>query len=413
MDYSKLKNDNGLYLYQDDNFSTINMQLTFFADGEDKEEVVRYLLCDYLLKSNKKYNTKNNEINRRMRELYSMNIQAATQKIGSKNNIVFYVDMICPKVAGENYLKEAYELIRNLMLYPDFTNEKILETVKRNYIVDKMDKLSDVNKKAKQLFYVNTFSDAVGKYIYSTDINYIVDVVNSVTLEDLERTYKKVFSEESFYRGIVFGNISEEEFKLFREYFPFKSSMQDLDYSKNNTVFEKKTEVIDENTNESIVYVTYKINHVPEDVSKLLGGILNYSSGLCYRILREKYGLVYSSYAVIFQYTDALTFKAKIDKKNINKLLEAVDEIVGIITNKEKLKDLLIFIKKYIKNEYYLMSEKKDDMFDEIDDYIRGIGGKYSDFIDKIDSYTEEDIIRYTKSMKKANVFIYKGGYNE
>ena len=413
MDYSKLKNDNGLYLYQDDNFSTINMQLTFFADGEDKEEVVRYLLCDYLLKSNKKYNTKNNEINRRMRELYSMNIQAATQKIGSKNNIVFYVDMICPKVAGENYLKEAYELIRNLMLYPDFTNEKILETVKRNYIVDKMDKLSDVNKKAKQLFYVNTFSDAVGKYIYSTDINYIVDVVNSVTLEDLERTYKKVFSEESFYRGIVFGNISEEEFKLFREYFPFKSSMQDLDYSKNNTVFEKKTEVIDENTNESIVYVTYKINHVPEDVSKLLGGILNYSSGLCYRILREKYGLVYSSYAVIFQYTDALTFKAKIDKKNINKLLVAVDEIVGIITNKEKLKDLLIFIKKYIKNEYYLMSEKKDDMFDEIDDYIRGIGGKYSDFIDKIDSYTEEDIIRYTKSMKKANVFIYKGGYNE
>ena len=413
MDYSKLKNDNGLYLYQDDNFSTINMQLTFFADGEDKEEVVRYLLCDYLLKSNKKYNTKNNEINRRMRELYSMNIQAATQKIGSKNNIVFYVDMICPKVAGENYLKEAYELIRNLMLYPDFTNEKILETVKRNYIVDKMDKLSDVNKKAKQLFYVNTFSDAVGKYIYSTDINYIVDVVNSVTLEDLERTYKKVFSEESFYRGIVFGNISEEEFKLFREYFPFKSSMQDLDYSKNNTVFEKKTEVIDENTNESIVYVTYKINHVPENVSKLLGGILNYSSGLCYRILREKYGLVYSSYAVIFQYTDALTFKAKIDKKNINKLLEAVDEIVGIITNKEKLKDLLIFIKKYIKNEYYLMSEKKDDMFDEIDDYIRGIDGKYSDFIDKIDSYTEEDIIRYTKSMKKANVFIYKGGYNE
>ncbi len=413
MDYSKLKNDNGLYLYQDDNFSTINMQLTFFADGEDKEEVVRYLLCDYLLKSNKKYNTKNNEINRRMRELYSMNIQAATQKIGSKNNIVFYVDMICPKVAGEDYLKEAYELIRNLMLYPDFTNEKILETVKRNYIVDKMDKLSDVNKKAKQLFYVNTFSDAVGKYIYSTDINYIVDVVNSVTLEDLERTYKKVFSEESFYRGIVFGNISEEEFKLFREYFPFKSSMQDLDYSKNNTVFEKKTEVIDENTNESIVYVTYKINHVPEDVSKLLGGILNYSSGLCYRILREKYGLVYSSYAVIFQYTDALTFKAKIDKKNINKLLEAVDEIVGIITNKEKLKDLLIFIKKYIKNEYYLMSEKKDDMFDEIDDYIRGIGTGYDKYIERIDSYTEDDVIEYTRSLKRMNVFMYKGDKDE
>lgn len=413
MDLSKLVNDNGVYLYQDDNFNTINILLTFLSENGPKQEAINYLLCQYLLKSNKKYSKEKNEINRKIRELYSLEIYFSPQKIGDTNNIIMYLDMIAPEVVGEEYSGAVFEFLKNILLYPDFTDEEELENIKRTYLSSKANDLSNINKKSTKLFYQNTFLSEDDEYFTSTDLDYFSNIINSITLKNLEDAYNHIINESSFYRGLVFGKISLDEFKSFRKHIPYKTNKESINYSKKCEIIEGDKEISDKDTNESIIYVTYKINHLSNDMISLLNGIFNATNGLCYQILREKYGLVYSAGVNILCYRDAITFKAKIDKNNKQKTLDAIEEIISIVTDKVKLKPFLDYVKQYHKNDFNMISEKKSEMFDEIDDYIRGIGTGYDKYIERIDSYTEDDVIEYTRSLKRMNVFMYKGDKDE
>lgn len=407
MDLSRLINDNGMYLYQDDSFNTINMQLCFLGEGGNKQDAINYVLCDYIMKSNELYHCLDDE----MKKLYSMDAFFTSQRVGNTSNIFFCVDLVAPSVVEDNYLESAFGLIEEILLYPNFTDEKLLETIKRTYISKIIYKISDSSTRANRLFFDNVFNDENSRYSCSIDPEYIKDIINSITLDDLKEAYKKTINENSFYRGIVFGNISLEDFKLFRTYVPYKNNNSTIDYSIPTNISNEDKEISDPEANESTLYVTYEMDNADEATCKLFSSIFNGSNGLCHQILREKYGLVYSSYISIYVYRKAFVVKAKIDKNNKQKTLDAINEIISIAKDKDKLKELLAYAKGYIKSEDYLLSERKDDIIDNLDDHIRGVCGdfNYNEFIKNIDSYTEEDIASKVQTLKYKNTFMYRG----
>jgi predicted Zn-dependent peptidase len=57
------------------------------------------------------------------------------------------------------------------------------------------------------------------------------------------------------------------------------------------------------------------------------------------------------------------------------------------------------------------MSERSDRMLYELSAYIRNmnVGQNYKELIDNIDNVKPEDITKATKTLKKKNVFMFRG----
>jgi len=414
MNYDNLINDNGIYLYKDDSFQTIYTQFDFLVDKGNKKDAIHAILCDYLMKSNKKYKSVD-AINKRKRELYSLNIGFSTSYVGSKKFLYFYSDIVSPKVIKDDYLESVFEFMKDILFYSDFTNEEVFYIVKKNYLSNLKYSLSDSENFAKRLYNETVYKKEDEKFRFSTDINFLFDIINSITLSDLENEYKNIICKNSFYRGLVFGNITDKEYEKFKEYFKFNSNINGIDFTNYKDIEEQTIEISNEEMNETIAYVTYKIDIPNRELSILLFEILNNSWGLCMQILREKYGLCYESYSIINRFDKILYFLAKIDKNNIKKLLEAIDEIVMTLQDKKELKQLLSLTKEQIKHDYYILGEDRDKLADMLDNHICGVYGNFNEneFATKVDSYTEEDIINCIRSLKRKNVFIYRGDKNE
>ena len=111
MDLSRLINDNGVYLYQDDNFNTINIQLSFNGKVGNREDAVNYVLCKYMMQSNEIYPS----INQKMKELYAMDLYFFPQKIGKTSSIIVSADLVSPSIVEDDYLAGAFDFIKNII----------------------------------------------------------------------------------------------------------------------------------------------------------------------------------------------------------------------------------------------------------------------------------------------------------
>lgn len=406
MNYDSIINDNGIYLYKDNNFNTIFFKLIFEAENGNKESAILVLLSQYLNKINKKYNTVES-MDLRKKELYDSLIYAETEKVGNKKFFNINADIVSFNVIGDDYSIPFYELLENTIYNPDFTNEELLDNIKRKSISSYIDELSTPSTLSGFLYQSNVFNEENNKFEHSADIEYIENMINSVTLKDLENTYQELLN--NFVNGYVYGNINDEQFKLYRKYVNFSSETKSYDYTNNKIINDKDIEIVDKNANESIIYITYSINEASEEIKNILEYIFNSSCGLCLNILREKYGLCYSSGVSIDYYSNIVIFTAEIEGKNKQKFLNAVDEVINMATDKNVINKLLLLAKKNNEQADYLISNDRESMIGCLEEYILNDGLKKSDLTNDINLCTEEDIIESVKSLKKKNVFMYRG----
>ena len=409
MDYSKLISNNGMYLYKNSDFNTINISMSFLANPNNRENAIYDLLCDFMLKANKRHST--NEINRKLKELYGTEIDIHTHLYGSKRLLNFCLGIVSPELVGEDFAKEAFELARDILLYPDFERQDVLDMIKRIRLSGVKSDWAEPMEKAGEVYYDEMLPDPKMKYEYATDIEYIRKMYDSITMEDLKALYEKTINEQSFYRGLAFGHITDEEYKEFRELFPFKTTLDTLDFKGDYKARNGRLIVPDEDIQESSVYVTFSLDEFDRGTREILDEILNGSSSLCLNILRDQNALVYNTEAQIFCFGNYLYIRGEIDKRNFDDFLKAVNEIIQTIKDPKKLKPLLEIAKEAIKKDNYVITENKEAMFLELFNEIRGInnGFDYEKFIREIDGISEEDIARLTKSIKRKSIFMYRG----
>ena len=410
MDYDKLINDRGVYLYKDDSFNTISICLSWLASNSDRDNAIYDLMTDYIMNSNKLY-TSRDEINNVSKYLYGIDIYVDLTSMGKQKEFEFNIDMVSPTVVGDNYANDAFMFAKALLECPAFNDQELFETYKRVRLSNIKSGLCSSVKKARDLYFENVIPVDGERYLHTTDYKKIEELFNSITLKDLRRLYKKTINDKNFHNGLVFGNITDEEFKLFREWFPYESNMGKLDYRRNRPINEGTIIIPTDSTDQSIVYQTFSLDRGDRGTIDLLADIFMGSSNLCLEILREKYRLVYESFCQIYYFDNFMYIKSKIDKKDLDKLIEATDEMLSIVQDEKSLKPYLDRAKEATKIDGNLLSEDRDSLIRELTNRINDTydGYDYNKFTEDVDKVKEEDVTKLTKTIKRKNVFMYRG----
>jgi predicted Zn-dependent peptidase len=323
-------------------------------------------LSSYLLKSNQFYKS-DDDIEKREQELYSLQFYFSNFFYGKQRFFALNANMIAPNVIQDDYSKEAFEFMRDILKKPDFTNQDMLDLVKRNFLSGVRLSLSDNDSYANNMYYQMVLPDERRKYDDSTDIDYITNMIQSVTLEDLEREYNLIVGK--FINGYVFGNILEEQFNSFVDCISLAPIQPELNYSRNISTVEGDME-IEKDMEQSYIYVTYDIDKLTQPQIKVLYYILNSTLGLCYQTLREKYGLVYGASARIRQYDNKLVIYAETDKNKKEKFLQALDEIVADLNNPQLLERLIARAKDEYFADEYTFDEDHERIIGSIDSFL-------------------------------------------
>ena len=411
MDFNKLINKNGIYLYEDNNFNTITIKLNFFAGTSNRDSAIVDLLSYYIMSCNKNFKN-DDEINKKQQELYSLEMYFSSKFYSKEKIFSLYTNMISPNVINDDYYESAFNFINKMLKEPDFTNEKMLEVVKRNLISDINMQLKDNEIYSSNMYCQKVLYDENREYDYSTDINFIANLINSITLEELKKQYEYIIN--NFHSGLVFGNINEKQFNNFVENISLKQSQKEIIF--NRSIRTKKENInIERESEQSYIYVIYDIDHLTYPELLILKKIMNSSLGLCYQTLREKYGLVYNSYSCIMHELKKLYIYGEIDKEKKDKFLYAANEIINKLKDKKILEKLITQAKKELEVEEINLSENQYKMINSINDYIIKLheGKNRTEIYDEIHKITSEELIKSTKTLKRKNIFMVRGNKNE
>ena len=286
MTYDTLINDNEVYLYKNIDFNTINITMYFKAKDGDRNAAIYDLLCEYMLRANNKYSQ--SEIAKKTKELYALELEWDTALKNDKRLFFVSLDLVSPSVIQDNYSKEAFLFTKDVLKEVSFDKEDILANVKRMKLAEIEAILNDIDEQEESLYYLTVLPNKDKEYDYSLDIDYIKGLLDSISLEDLKQVYEETFNNDNFYRCLVFGNITDQEYKEFREIFPFKGNKKRIDY-QNRAIIKEGIDIIpSEETNESAIYITYSLDRMDKVIVDILDDILNGSSDLCLEIFREK-----------------------------------------------------------------------------------------------------------------------------
>ena len=410
MDYSKLLNDHGMYLYKDDNFNTIVVNLSWIAEQGNRENAMYDLLCDYLLDANKTYDTRDS-IKNKSKYLYGLDLQIDIRNLGKQRVLTYCIDMIAPSVIKDDYSEEAFKFANELLMNPSFDKEEVFERYKRTRINSLRNAYSNPSRIARDLYFQKVLPAKGEEYEFSTDIDYIEKLYNSISLKDIKELYERTVNNDKFYSGLVFGNITDKEFENFRRIFTFDSDKGELEYRKPRKIVPGTIIIPSSFANESIVYQTFSIDKFDNGSRELLKDIFDGSSDLCLKVLRGKYDLVYESFVQLLFFENIMYIKSKIDKSKFNQLIDATDEMLGIVQNEKTLKPLLDRSKDVFKKDVSTIGEDRDEIIRELSNKIRNLYDGYDvlDFAEKVDDVKEEDITKLTKSLKRRSIFMYRG----
>ena len=134
-------NNNGFYYYKTDEFATIDIRYYFNYENTKENYIKAKILSNYLLKTNKLYKTQK-EITDRSKELYGLSVNIGNKEFGSKTFIYFELKMANPRIIEEDYFNDALEFYKNIMLKPNFKDNKldmeVFNQIKKKIIILKI-----------------------------------------------------------------------------------------------------------------------------------------------------------------------------------------------------------------------------------------------------------------------------------
>lgn len=412
MKLDNLKNNNEIYLYRDEGFNTFSIKLNFLANQDNRSAAILDVLSIYLLKCNQIYKT-DEDISLKSRELYDMDIIFTNKLIGKQKIFSLVANLISTNVINDDYSKEAFEFIRDMLEKPDFENEKMLELSKRKLLSYIDLNLSDYNQYAKTLYNQKVLLPVENmKYDFSVDKKYLEELVNSITLEDIKSEYENLIG--NFINGLVIGNINEEQFNEFVKCINLTPTKVEFDYSMDVKTPEGNIE-IEKDCAQSYIFITYDFNELTYAETKILSWMLNSAIGPCYQILRAKYGIVYRTYANILFHQKKLYIYGETNISKKEKFIEAVDEIIKDLNNREIVEKYMTQAKKEIADTEYSLSENKQLLLFVINNIILQVyGNQTREMVDKeVEDMKPEELINKTRMLTRKNIFMVRSKDNE
>ncbi len=405
------------YIHKTNKYTSIHLRF-LFEMPYTKENIYKYdLLESYQIHANQKYKTRKKMSERKM-ELYAPTHGFGNYYRGEKMFVEASFSFYDPELIGDDYLKEAFEFVRDLLYFPNFEGghleQQELARCKANMVAQIEDELMNFRNRAQQSFTEHLYPGSYKLIDRISSKKEIEDLLNSFSDQDLIDAHRDLL-DNRLVGAIIMGNIKEEYLKWIEELFKFEHvASMDRDFKEVIPVdpnIKDFVHIVDRDYKESVVNAvyTYETKSLKEKMAyRAIVNMLGSSGMLMHKTLRDEQGIVYTASASYSKTLDIFIMSAIIDAKNLDKALEGFDMVLKKL-DKKTIEELLVKIKEEVDLAVYVFDESKWNVFFEFYDVAFGLNEPKEMREEAIKSLTVEDIEVALSKMKRVTVHFYEG----
>ena len=421
---TKIKNGITLHTINTDKFKT-NLMSVFFTTKLSRENATKNALISLLLRRGSKNIPSQEELSKKLEEMYGGSFDCGLDKIGNNQVFKFYVETINDEFipqSKEEMWKESLNLMLEITLNPYEENGAF----KPEYFEQEKKTLAQLiegRKDNKAQYALNRcveemYSDeAFGIYKYGT-----VEDIEKINNKELYEYYKQLLQDCKI-DIFVSGNLpqSEEIEKLIEENENIKNLKErEAEYCPVKLEEKKKTEnkekVIEEalEVNQGKLVLGLDVNIKDEEqrygtivYNTILGGSAN---SKMFQNVREKAHLAYVASSSYMRHKNTIFINSGIEISNYEKALEII---------KEQIKDMEEgkFTEDDLKEAKKVITEGMKTVYDEQDTQITYYFGQeineskdisVEEYMKKIENVTKEEVIEIAKLVRIDTIYFLK-----
>lgn len=418
MNYKKIQKDNyTLHLIKTDRFKTVKVSLRL-SKAYNKEESVYLKLLEKVLPINgtKKYKDIN-EITKALESLY--NARIGYNFFVTAENMCFSttLNIINPKYTEEKMYTETFNLFKDILTKPLLKDNKFkyFDNEKENLITNIKNAKDSLNAYSSLRFNEEFYKGTV----YSEDNLKNIKLFENITNEKLLEVYNGLFN--SFKIDVlVLGDYNEEEItlnvdNLLKDFTSKDNTEKDL-YIKIKSKEEIKKESF--NSSQSSLRIGLTLDNITEEernsalllYNTILGSMNN---SVLFVNVREKNSLCYHVGSTINKFTDTLVIDAGISKENFEKTVSIIKDCL------EMMKDVSV-VKRLMKNAKKTLDISFNDFYEnstKIMNYYHINEFSYMPSIEErrtmVNNVTEEDVVSIANRISVGLIYLLEGSANE
>ena len=346
------------------------------------------------------------EISKKLEEMYGAGFNCGVDKIGNYHVLKFYLETIDNQytLEKENLLQEGIDLLIGIVFNPLIENsgfkkeyvKQEKENLKKILLTKKDNKAQYANERfIEEMFEGEAYS--IYKYGYIEDIDEIDE-------KSLYEHYKKIINEckiDLFITGDSIENVKVPDIK--------GKQIQKINISH---IPHDKVKVVKENLDVTQGKLIIGLNMPKEDkaavamYNTILGGGAN---SKLFQNVREKASLAYSAGSSYIKRQNTIFIKTGIEIKNYEKTLNIIKEQLEDMKNGKISDEEFNAAKKLITASIEAIPESEEDMitfyFDQrlFDDNLT-----VQDYLNKINNVTKEQVIQIAKKVSMDTIYFLK-----
>ena len=425
MKYNKKEIKKGITLHQinTDKFKT-NLIAIFLSTELTRENVTfNAVLSSVLRRGSKNFKTQE-DISKRLEEMYGAEFDCGVNKIGKNHVLKFYIETINDEFLPENeekMLKESIKIISEIIFNPQIVdngfNEEYVEQEKENIkqIIEakKDNKANYASFRCMEEMYKDKPA-GLYKYGYVEDL----EKINTSTLYEY---YKKLIDNckiDIFIPGeIGYKDITIEEQKI--------NELKDRDaaYKINKTeekISKEKENYVEESmeVNQGKLVIGYDVetdNQMANDenlryIGMVYNGILGGSANSkLFQNVREKASLAYTTNSSYAYYNGNIFVSAGIDIENYQKTVDIIKEQIKDMENGKFSDEDIDNTKKVILSNIESIDDEQDtEIIYFLGQELSGKNVSLDEYMKKVENVTKEQILDFAKKIKINTIYFLK-----
>jgi len=421
MDYKKRILKNGITLHEiNTNKFKTNLIAVFLTTELNRENVTKNALISSILRRGTKNLNTQEEISKKLEEMYGAEFDCGLDKTGDNQVLKFYIETINDEFLPEgsvNILEESLNNIFDIVLNPYTENnafkEEYLEQEKNNIrqlIEGKIDNKSRYAlDRCIEEMYKN---ESYGLYKYG----YVEDL-EKITAEELYKYYKELIANckiDIFVSGIIDDKLediikSNENIQLLNE----RNAKYIVPEIIKKDSIEEKVVIDNMDVTQGKLILGLDVNADTEDLkydailyNSILGGSAN---SKLFQNVREKANLAYIAGSSYFRFKNNIFIKCGIEIENYDKALEIIREQIKNMENGE-------FSEEDIKNSQKGIIAGIKSINDEQDTQITFYFGQelsnkpisVEEYIEKVQNVEKENIVNIAKKVSINTIYFLR-----
>ena len=412
-----IKNGIKLHILNTDKFKT-NLVAVFLTTSLKRETVTSNALISAVLRRGSNTMKTQEEISKKLEELYGAGFDCGINKTGDNQVLKFYMETVNDEYVpqmSENMLKTSVESLLDIVFNPLIENngfkKEYVEQEKKNMKQRIEGRIDDKARYALDRCIEEMYKDkAFGLYRFG----YVEDL-NNINEMYLYNCYKRLIDTCKI-DIFVSGNIDDEIEKIIAEnvYIKKLKERQPIYNVVNEKTNQKQNEIVENmNVTQGKLVIGLEVNSKDEDekysalvYNTILGGSAN---SKIFQNVREKANLAYAAGSSYFRYKDNIFVTCGIEISNYKKTIDLVKKQIKDMKNNDFSDEELENAKKSIVAMIYTIDDEQDTGITYyFGQELSNNKNTIEDYINKIQGIKREDVLNIANKIEINTIYFLR-----